>query len=83
MRMSALGLLVVCTFGFGQAPTFHKDIEPILQKNCQTWEEMFGGGISVIVPRGTDVAALVKRGGLRGRPVGEGLSIELCKRRSG
>ena len=35
----------------------------------QVWEEMFGGGISLLVPRDTDVKTLVKRENLR-RPGG-------------
>jgi hypothetical protein len=31
----------------------------------QVWEEMFGGGISLLVPRGTDVKTLVQRGNLK------------------
>ena len=34
----------------------------------QIWEEMFGGGISLLVPRGTDPATLVKKENLRQRP---------------
>jgi len=32
----------------------------------QIWEEMFGGGITVLVPRGTDPRGLVKKENLRG-----------------
>ncbi|HEY2845783.1 MAG TPA: cytochrome c [Bryobacteraceae bacterium] len=31
----------------------------------QIWEEMFGGGITLLVPRGTDAATLVKKENLR------------------
>ena len=34
----------------------------------QIWEEMFGGGISLLVPRGTDSKTLVKKENLRQRP---------------
>jgi hypothetical protein len=34
----------------------------------QIWEEMFGGGISLLVPRGTDPKTLVKKENLRQRP---------------
>jgi hypothetical protein len=34
----------------------------------QIWEEMFGGGIIVIAPRGTDPRTLVKKENLRGAP---------------
>lgn len=34
----------------------------------QIWEEMFGGGISLLVPRGTDPTTLVKKENLRQRP---------------
>jgi hypothetical protein len=34
----------------------------------QIWEEMFGGGITVLVPRGTDPRTLVKKENLRGAP---------------
>jgi hypothetical protein len=34
----------------------------------QIWEEMFGGGIILIAPRGTDPKTLVKRENLRGAP---------------
>jgi hypothetical protein len=34
----------------------------------QIWEEMFGGGIMVLVPQGTDPKTLVKKDSLRGAP---------------
>ena len=34
----------------------------------QIWEEMFGGGISLLIPRGTDPKTLVKKENLRQRP---------------
>ena len=34
----------------------------------QIWEEMFGGGITLLVPRGTDPRTLVKKENLRGAP---------------
>ena len=34
----------------------------------QIWEEMFGGGITLLVPRGTDPKTLVKKENLRQKP---------------
>jgi hypothetical protein len=41
---------------------------PTVKGGQQIWEEVFGGGIRVLLPRGTDPRSLVKKENLRAPP---------------